>query len=104
MDHHGPREVGADEHGEDPQMLTFPHRPTSDGPWGAGHAAPEDRALGHELELIELQRRRDELAPDHPEVARIDREIAVVVEQLVEASTELVTRDQTGEQVSIVEP
>lgn len=38
------------------------------------------------------------------EVARIDREIALVVEQLVEASTELATRDQPGEQVSIVEP
>lgn len=78
-------------------MLTFSNRHRSDQPtegpsgldaWATGHAAPEDRALGHELELIELQRRRGELAPDHPEVARLDREIALVVDQLVRASTE----------------
>ena len=53
------------------------------GSWADGHAAPEDRALGLELELIELQRRRDELAPDHPENGRIDREVAEVLDELV---------------------
>ncbi len=72
-------------------MLTFPHRHDDrlgdpDAGWADGHAAPEDRALGLELELIELQRRREELAPDHPEVARIDREVGVVLEELVEVT------------------
>ena len=75
-------------------MLTFPHRHDQalDEPhleWTEGHAAPEDRALGLELELIELQRRREELAPDHPEVARIDREVAVVLEELVEVTSSI---------------
>lgn len=80
-------------------MLTFKHRDDQldqpaeeDGApaaWADGHAAPEDRAVGLELELIELHRRRDELAPDHPEVERIDREVAQVVEELVAVTAEV---------------
>jgi hypothetical protein len=76
-------------------MLTFKHReeqmddPSAPASWADGHAAPEDRALGLELELIELQRRREELAPDHPEVERIDREVAQVMEELVAVTAEV---------------
>ncbi|MEZ5181552.1 MAG: hypothetical protein R2702_06725 [Acidimicrobiales bacterium] len=72
-------------------MLTL-HRhhedPTADT-WADGHAAPEDRALGLELELIELHRRRAELSPDHPEVARVDREVQAVLDELVAVTAEL---------------
>jgi hypothetical protein len=73
-------------------MLTSSEPEPADD-WSEGHAAPEDRALGLELELIELNRQRDELAPDHPEVARLDARIASVMDELVAASTEAATGD-----------
>lgn len=45
-------------------------------PWEQGRAAPEDRALGLELELIELVHRRDVLHDDRSIEARgLEREI-----------------------------
>ncbi|HRW36695.1 MAG: hypothetical protein KDB04_04555 [Acidimicrobiales bacterium] len=72
-------------------MLTLHrhHDDRADESWSDGHAAPEDRALGLELELIELHRRRDELSPDHPEVARVDREVQAVIDELVAVTAEL---------------
>ncbi len=55
-------------------------------PWVNGHASPEDRALGHELELIELLRQRSEVDDGTPEAAEIDREIEDVRRQLVEVA------------------
>jgi hypothetical protein len=72
-------------------MMTIPdrNREALDAEWSDGHAAPADRALGLELELIELNRQRDELLPDHPEAARLDRQIREVMDKLVEVSAEL---------------
>lgn len=54
-------------------------------PWEIGHASPEDRALGLELQLIELNRRRRMIArPDHPEARRLDVEIEEVLVELGE--------------------
>ena len=71
-------------------MLHFRHRTTpvfDDAhrlhPWEQGHAAPQDQALGLELELIELVRRRDDIrdATD-PEARWLDDEILLVTDQL----------------------
>lgn len=52
-------------------------------PWEEGRAAPEDRALGLELELIELVRRRDDIADAaDPESVALDREILAVQDEL----------------------
>lgn len=51
-------------------------------PWEVGHAAPEDQAMGLELELIELVRRRDEVRVDDPEATRLDGEIDRTVAEL----------------------
>lgn len=53
-------------------------------PWVNGHAAPEDQALGLELELIELVRQRTEAVGDGNKVAtdRLDAEIDGVVHEL----------------------
>ena len=54
-------------------------------PWEVGHAAGEDRAMGLELELIELQRTR-ELAEEHGEpVDPIEEEITEVLGELADA-------------------
>jgi hypothetical protein len=50
-------------------------------PWTSGHAPPEDRALGIELELIELVRRRDAGLARAEEV---DEEIAVLLDRLAD--------------------
>jgi hypothetical protein len=55
-------------------------------PWTDGHASPEDRALGHELELIELERRRAEVADDSPEALDLEREMRLVRQQLAEVA------------------
>ena len=65
------------------------HDEATEEAWTGPHAAPEDRALGLELELIELQRRHDDLAADHPEVARIDREVTAVLDELVAVTAEV---------------
>lgn len=44
-------------------------------PWEIGHASPDDRAMGLELELIELTRRRGEAVAGTESAARLDREI-----------------------------
>ena len=51
-------------------------------PWSDGHAAPEDRALGFELELIELERRRREVAHEGGDLVAVDAEIAQVRAEL----------------------
>lgn len=54
-------------------------------PWESGHAAPQDRALGLELELIELVRRRDAAAGpdgDRADRARLEAEIDGVLGEL----------------------
>jgi hypothetical protein len=57
--------------------------------WTDGHAAPEDRAVGLELELIELVRQRDELLSGHPEIARLDAQIATVQRELSAVAAEI---------------
>lgn len=53
-------------------------------PWEVGHASPEDRAMGLELELIELEHTR-EVAEDHGDpVAPIEDEISEVIEELID--------------------
>lgn len=44
-------------------------------PWEEGHAAPEDQAVGLELELIELVTRRKALPGDDPAARPLDAEI-----------------------------
>jgi hypothetical protein len=79
----------AEPHDRSDDMLTTPRRDDLDAVdhalpgWEDGHAAPEDRALGLELELIELVRQRDELLAGHPEVARLDAQISAVQAELV---------------------
>lgn len=50
------------------------------------HAPPADRALGLELELIELVRQQDEAGPHHPQSRRLQVEIDAVMDQLVQLS------------------
>ena len=57
--------------------------PSGPFPWETAHAAPEDRAVGLELELIELVRRREALAdPAGFEGAALDAEIDLVLAEL----------------------
>lgn len=77
-------------------MLTLHRRPPAEGsslhPWEAPHAAPEDRALGLELELIELVHRRDEVSEHNDlERARLDAEIGQVLADLDHVADEVVT-------------
>lgn len=53
-------------------------------PWQSGHAAPEDQALGLELELIELVRQRAEAVGDGNSVTvdRLDADIDGVLHEL----------------------
>ena len=51
-------------------------------PWEVAHATPQDQALGLELELIELVRRRRELGDGHPASARLDGEIDRTIAEL----------------------
>jgi len=51
-------------------------------PWAAGHAAPEDRALGLELELIELRRGRAEVRDESADAPLLDDETAAVTAEL----------------------
>ena len=75
-------------------MLTFHRRTPAEGsslhPWEAPHAAPEDRAVGLELELIELVHRRDEVSEHNDlERERLDGEIAQVVQDLDAVSSQI---------------
>lgn len=58
-------------------------QPELSTPWFDGHASPEDRALGYELELIELLRRRSEVRDGTTEAARLDAEMEAVRSELV---------------------
>jgi hypothetical protein len=51
-------------------------------PWTDGHASPEDRALGFELELIELERRRREVSHEGGDLAPLEAEMAQVRAEL----------------------
>jgi hypothetical protein len=52
-------------------------------PWEEAHAAPEDRAVGLELELIELVSRRTNLTDDRDgEAQALDREIDLTLAEL----------------------
>ena len=54
--------------------MARPRRPQP-FPWEIGHATPQDRAMGLELELIELVRRRQDVLVGDPEALRLDGEI-----------------------------
>ena len=52
-------------------------------PWEEGHAAPEDRAVGIELELIELVHQRGLISdPTDREARALDQAIDQTLEQL----------------------
>jgi hypothetical protein len=57
-------------------------------PWEASHATPEDRALGLELELIELESRR--VRDTDP--AALEAEARDVLSALAQAADQLVAR------------
>lgn len=64
--------------------------PNTPHPWEVAHAAPEDRALGLELELIELVRRRGgATAPEPAEAAKLDAEIERTLADLDEVSAQV---------------
>lgn len=61
-------------------------------PWQDGRACHEDRAMGLELELIELVRQRDEAEPSVAAAERVDDLIDDVMRRLaVEASAPLLS-------------
>jgi len=70
-----------------PDRLIGSRQPQISSPWSEGHASPEDRALGLELELIELERRRGEVADGSPAAADLDAEIDEVRRDLVEVAS-----------------
>lgn len=59
-------------------------------PWESTHAAVEDKALGLELELIELVRRRNDI-PDaaDPDARILDAEIDWLLAELGQIGSEL---------------
>lgn len=65
-------------------MLAFRHRhdDSTKHPWQQVHAAPADRAVGLELQLIELHHQRETADVEH--IAAVDAEILVVIEELAE--------------------
>lgn len=66
-----------------PRRRIGDREPELASPWVDGHASPEDRALGFELELIELMRRRAEAVDGTEEADALDGEIAAVRRDLV---------------------
>ena len=70
-----------------PQRRIRSKQPELMTPWTDGHASPEDRALGYELELIELIRRRGEVEDGSRDAAALDSEIAAVRKELEEVAT-----------------
>lgn len=65
-------------------MLAFRHHhdDSAEHPWQRGHATPADRAVGLELQLIELHRQRKTADEEH--IAAVDAEIMSVIEELAE--------------------
>lgn len=51
-------------------------------PWEEAHAAPEDQAVGVELELIELVARRKSIPTDDVEALALDQEIEETLARL----------------------
>lgn len=52
-------------------------------PWEVAHAAPEDQAVGLELQLIELVARRRSIRDDaDPEAVFIEAEIELILDDL----------------------
>lgn len=63
--------------GQEPKATSGPF------PWEEAHAAPEDRAVGLELELIELVHRRTSILDEYDgEAQALDREIDQTLAQL----------------------
>lgn len=59
-------------------------------PWESTHAAVEDKALGLELELIELVRRRNDIADaTDPDARILDAEIDWLLAELGQIGSEL---------------
>lgn len=79
-------------------MLAFRHRSHQNPddaslpvhPWQESHAAPEDRAVGLELQLIELVHRRNDVrAERRARNPQLESEIAAVLDELAELDVEL---------------
>ena len=65
--------------------MNHDHTPRNDTPfpWEVAHAAPEDQAVGLELQLIELVARRRAIRDDaDTEAVRLDAEIEVLLGEL----------------------
>jgi hypothetical protein len=62
------------------------HTETAAHPWQQAHAAPADRAVGLELQLIELHHQRD--THDEAKIRAVDAEIALVLAELVDLDQE----------------
>ncbi len=66
-------------------------------PWEARHAAPEDRAVGLELELIELVQRRSETSDRFPaEQQVLDRQIDQALAELDRVADEIAAHPLAG--------
>lgn len=70
-----------------PERRIGSKRPQIPTHWAEGHASPEDRALGLELELIELERRRHQVAEGSGHAQELDAEIEAVRRELVEVAS-----------------
>lgn len=67
-------------------------RPSPPFPWEVSHAAPEDRAVGLELELIDLVARRNAIRDaSDPEASRLDDDIEILFGELGDVMTVLPT-------------
>lgn len=75
---------------------TDPDRETGDYPWEHGRTLPEDRALGLELELIELEHEREEAASEGGPTEPIEDDIVEVLDELEEAVEAIVEPDEAG--------
>lgn len=76
----------------DPSTARADHRldPGQPYPWEQPRAAPEDRAVGLELELIELVHDRgSDLAPQDAATREVDQEIEEVLDELADVAAEL---------------
>lgn len=70
-------------------MLAFhrTHTEPAEHPWQQAHAAPADRAVGMELQLIELNHRRN--TTDEAEIRAVDAEIVEVIAELADLDQQL---------------
>ena len=70
-------------------MLAFHrnHAEPAAHPWQQAHAAPADRAVGLELQLIELNHRRATV--DDAEIRVVDAEITQVIAEMAELDQQL---------------